>query len=167
MESGDLEESVGFNDMLSFDYRVELDLGDGLRQTDDGFELTHCDRDAARLLADLLVFGVLSVIHVQVLQHVTCFFRKAREDLHFSIGNILPEILECEFSISSYFLYSLEHMEVNDMVGNGLISRVFSDVLNNENAVESGEDRALEVNLFSGVFQVVISSEDGVRCCQN
>jgi hypothetical protein len=56
-------------------------------------------------------------------------------------------------------------VKVDDVRCDRLISRFFSDVLHDEDAIESGKDRALEVDLFCCVFQVIITTEDRVGGC--
>jgi hypothetical protein len=48
------------------------------------------------------------------------------------------------------------------MRGNGLINLVFSDISHDENSIESGENRTLELNLLSGVLEVIVSTHDRV-----
>jgi hypothetical protein len=56
-------------------------------------------------------------------------------------------------------------VQVDDVGGDGLVCRFLTNVLDNKDAVKTGQDRALEIYLLSCVLEVVITTEDGVRCC--
>lgn len=58
-------------------------------------------------------------------------------------------------------------MQVDDVSCNGLVSNLVPDILDDEDAIESGQDRALEVDLLSGVLEIVIATKDGVGGCEH
>jgi len=96
MESRDFEDAMGLFHMLSFHHIAQMDLGNGLRESDDGFQLSDSDGNTRGLLGDPLLLGSLPVIHIQVLEHVPCFLRESREYLHLGIGDVLAEIFDGE-----------------------------------------------------------------------
>ena len=53
------------------------------------------------------------------------------------------------------------------MVGNGLIDIFSPHISDNEDSIESRQNRRLEVNLLGGVLQVVVSAEEWVGSGQN
>lgn len=58
-------------------------------------------------------------------------------------------------------------MKVNDVSGDSLVCSLVPDVLHDEDAIESGEDGALEVNLLGSVLKVIVTTKDGVSCGKN
>ena len=59
------------------------------------------------------------------------------------------------------------HVQVQNVGSNGLVKSIFSDVLYNENGVESRQDGTLEINLFSSMLQIIVSTEHWVSSGQD
>jgi hypothetical protein len=60
--------------MLHFHLGLQVDACYGLRETDDGLQLTHRDGDPCTLLGHFLIFGIHTIRHIHVLEDVTRLF---------------------------------------------------------------------------------------------
>ena len=55
-------------------------------------------------------------------------------------------------------------MDVEDVRGNLVVDFLVVDVSDNEDAVKTGKNGVLQLDLFLDLLEVVVSSEDGVGC---
>jgi hypothetical protein len=58
--------------VLHLNLGLQVNAGDGLRETNDGLKLADRNGNTSALLGDLLVLVVHAVLHVHVLQNVAC-----------------------------------------------------------------------------------------------
>lgn len=58
-------------------------------------------------------------------------------------------------------------VQVQNVIGDSEVVLRSVDVLNNEDAVETGEDGCLEFDLFGDLFELVIASVDRVSGCED
>ncbi len=107
MKCRNIEKPMRFLYMTDMHLRREMDTSDGLRQTDDGLELTHGDRDAVASLTHLLIPASLAIGNIHVLERVARLFSEFREAVLLGIGNILAN--EIEVNVGSALLDLLVH----------------------------------------------------------
>ena len=126
-----------FNVARAYDW-VKVDFSDGLGETDDGFKLTNCYGNSVGLLRYPLVFGRLSVSHIQVLKHLTSLLRKFWLQLLLGIANVLSEHIQRDLTLLLLVLGM--HVQIENMGSDLLIQSVLSDVLHDENGIESRQN---------------------------
>jgi len=152
-------------DMLGVNCWFKMHLCYSFRDSDDCLQLSNCDWDSISFLWNSLIFWVSSVGNVHILEHVTSLFGEFWLNLHLCIAWIFSEEIESDFSFIFFFL--MIHVEVENMRCNSFINAFFSDILNDKDWIKSRQNWTLEINLFSGVLQVIVSSEKRICCGKN
>ena len=71
-------------------------------------------------------------------------------------------LLEMDISLSA--LDGLSLMDIEDVRGDLVVDFLVVDISNDEDAVETGKNGVLQLNLLLNLLEVVVSSEDGVGC---
>jgi len=167
IKCGDLEDSMGFLDMLDLHLALQMNASDSLRETDNGLKLTDCDRNACALLWNLLILWVHTVWDIHILKNMASFFRETREEFHFGIGKILFQIFNADVRLVIIISSLGMSVQVDYMRCDGLISRFLSNILDNEDAIKSRQDRTLEIDLFCSMLEIIIAAENGIGSCQD
>ena len=81
---------------------------------------------------------------------MSSFLTKSREDLHSCISQIFLKQVDANFS--SCLCSDLVHMECYNVRSNFLVKFGKSLILDDEDGVETREDRRLEVDLLTGML---------------
>lgn len=83
-------------------------------------------------------------------------------DLALGILDVLLEQIEGNISFSA--LNSLSLMDIEDVRGNLVVDFLVVDISDYEDAIETGKNGVLQLDLLLDLLEVVVSSEDGVGC---
>ena len=138
IQGWNFENSVRLLDMLNFNLTLKVNSCDWLWKSNNGLELTNSDRDTSALLWNLLVLWGHSVWHIEVLEHLPSFFGKSWENLHLGIGQVLLKEINADLTLLIIPHFCCILMQVNHMSSNSFVSTFLSDILHNEDAIESG-----------------------------
>ena len=152
----DLEEAMGLLDVSGSDNRLQVDLGNGLRDTDDSFKLAHSNGDARSLLVETLVLRRGTILDVEILKHVAGLFSELRCNLHPSVADVLTELLQRDLALNLAVGFVGVHVKADDMGSDGFIGGDIAHISDNEDRVEAGQNRSLEVDLLGRMLQVVV-----------
>ena len=149
-------------DFLGADVELESHPSEGLAEPDDGLELPDGDGYGVACLREQFVFlGLLAVGDVDALQLFAGAGREPRVDLAPGVPDILFEQVEGEIN-GVVGLVDAALVEVQDVRGHSHVVLGGVDVPHHEDAVESGEDGGLQLDLLGYLLQVVVPAEDGV-----
>ena len=99
VQSRNLEQSMRLLNILDLHYWIQMHLGNGFRDSDDGLKLTDSDWNTIRLLCDSLGFGHGSVGNVHILEHMASFLRKLWLALALGIAHVLSEHFERDLTL--------------------------------------------------------------------
>ena len=154
----DLEDAMGLLDVSGSDNRLQVDLGNGLRDTDDSFKLAHSDGDARSLLVETLVLRLGTILDVKILKHVAGLFSELRRYLHPSVADVLTELLQRDLALDLTVGFVGVHVKADDVRSDGFIGVDITNIPDNEDRVEAGQNRSLEVDLLGRMLQVVVSA---------
>ena len=153
---------MGFLYVLGLNCVIQMDFSDCFRKSNNGFKLSHCNWDTVGLPTDSLILGSSSICNIEVLEHVLGLLWECWSDLHFGIADVFSHELNWDILIPSDFFSLCMHVKIQNMRCNGFVDSVFSDITNDENGIKSTQDWTLEVNLFSSMLKIVISSKQWI-----
>ena len=163
VQSWNLEKTMSFLDMFWSYFGLKSHFGNCLWNSDDGLKLSDCNWNTISFLRNSLIFWSSSVCNINILKHVSRFFWHFWWTFLFRITNVFPQEIHWYFSLT--FFSFCAHMQIKNVLCNLLIEIVFSNIFYNKDCVESWKNRALEINLFGSVFQVIISSINWICRC--
>ena len=129
------------------------------------FKLSDCNWNTICFLWNSLIFWSSSVSNINILKHVSRFFWHFWRTLLFCVANVFSQKVHWYFSLTLFSFCT--HMQVKNMLCNLFVQIIFSYIFHNKDCVKSWKNWALEINLFSSVFQVIISSINWICCGDN
>lgn len=140
----------------------ELHPCEGLTDADDCLQLPHSDRNAVPRVSQLLLLvGLCAVCHVQSLELLSGQGGKTRVDLGLSVADVLLEQLEGKLC-SICFPSDSALVQVEDVRGDPCIVFCSIQVSDYEDAVETGKDGGLELDLLTDLLELVVPAVDRI-----
>lgn len=110
----------------------------------------------------LLLQRFLAILHINLLQFLRSKSRLPWIDLALGILDVLLEQIEGDVRFSA--LDGLSLMDVENVRGDLVVDFLVVDISDDEDAVETGKNGVLQLDLLLDLLEVVVSSEDGVGC---
>lgn len=126
--------------------------------------MSNSNRNTISLFTFSLTNTLLSVRYIVIFKELSSLFTQRRMAFHLSISNVFLEVRDIQ--VRCYFSILLSYVKVEHMVGDASINSIVSDILNDKDCIKSRQDCRLEVDLLSCVFQIIISTKNGISCSQ-
>ncbi len=104
---------------------------------------------------------------IHILKNMASFLRETREELHFGIGKILLQIFNADVRLVIIISSLGVSVQVDYVRCDSLISRFLSNILDNEDAIKSRQNRALEIDLLCSMLEIIIAAENRIGSCQD
>eukprot|EP00406_Dinophysis_acuminata_P075906 CAMPEP_0179246324 /NCGR_PEP_ID=MMETSP0797-20121207/19037_1 /TAXON_ID=47934 /ORGANISM="Dinophysis acuminata, Strain DAEP01" /LENGTH=331 /DNA_ID=CAMNT_0020953913 /DNA_START=43 /DNA_END=1036 /DNA_ORIENTATION=- len=155
VERGDREHPQGLLDVADVDVLPQLHLREALRDPDDGLELTHGDGDRGLLLLHGRTDG-----DIVVLQDLARLRREPGGAVAPAVGDILPELPDVQRALA--LILDLALVQARHVLREVVVAVGVTDILDEEQHVETREDGGLEVHLVGRVREVVVGAEPRV-----